>query len=77
MSADKINFTPNQLAEQYGSNIAMNALDAMLAAGTQAKRCAILQEALKDLCGGGNEHAAGGFAAALVSVIERGLGVEE
>lgn len=66
-------YTPDQLSEQYGSVMGHAALDAMLAAKTQAKRCQILKDALNDLCQGGPTQATAGFAVALVNVIERGL----
>lgn len=66
--------TPAQRAEQAGSGIAMDCLNAMLAADSQGERLGILQGAILDLAElPRHDRAAGGFAAILFNVIERGL----
>jgi len=67
-------FTESDCAAQAGAAIAENCLDAMLAANDQTDRANLLAAALVDLATlKHHEHAAGGFAGALVAVIERGL----
>jgi hypothetical protein len=67
--------TPANCAEQAGSTIATNFLNDMLMAPTQAASVAALQTALLDLQRlPYPKRAAGGFAVALVAVLERGIG---
>ena len=62
-------------AEQAGSAIATNCLNAILNATSQAESVAALQTALLDLQRLPHpKRAAGGFAVALVAVLERGVG---
>jgi len=57
-----------------GSALAVNCIDALLAGHTQAERSKTLTNALLDLQRlPHSKRAAGGFAVALVSVIEQGL----
>lgn len=70
----KPRYTPAQLAEHHGSQIAHDALNAMLAASNQGQRSTILQNAIEALSRTTHPaRAAGGFAAGMVNVIERGL----
>lgn len=65
---------PGNMAEQVGSGIAMDCLNAMLAADSQGERLGILQGAILDLAElPRHDRAAGGFAAILVNVLEQGL----
>lgn len=70
--------TTAQLAEQAGSAIGSDCLNDMLAAKTQSLCTATLQTALLDLQRLPHpKRAAGGFAVALVNVLERGLGLSK
>jgi hypothetical protein len=72
--ADRTTYTAGDFAELTGNSIATSALNAMLDAGSQAKRYAILKAAILDLDKFEHpERSAGGFALALVNVIEIGL----
>jgi len=72
--APAVTYTPEQLAEHQGAQLAMEALSAMLAAPAQAQRTTILQSAIEALSGTVHPaRAAGGFAAGTVNVLERGL----
>jgi hypothetical protein len=69
-------FTVTDCAAQAGAAIAENCLDAMLAANDQTESANLLAAALVDLATlKHHEHAAAGFAGAMVDVIEHGLGV--
>jgi hypothetical protein len=71
---DHTTFTAADIAEQAGAAIAHTALNAMLAVDTQAKHYAILKAAIRDITKLQHpDRAAGGFALALVNVIEVGL----
>ena len=73
-NAPAIIYTPAQLAEHHGAQIAHDALEAMLAAPDQGKRMTILRKAI--IAVSKTKHpkeAAGGFAVCMVNVIERGL----
>jgi hypothetical protein len=68
------NHTAADCAEQAGHLIAENVLSDILNRGTQAERSAILSEALLSLATMPHpERAAGGFAVALLPVLEVGL----
>lgn len=67
-------FTVGDCAEQAGHAIASDCLDAMLGAGTQAERCAILHTALTDLAKmPHHDRAVAGFVVGLVNVLSVGL----
>lgn len=67
--------TTSDSAEQAGSAIATNCLTTILNASSQAASMAALQTALLDLQRLPHpKRAAGGFAVALVAVLERGIG---
>jgi hypothetical protein len=71
---DHTTFTATDIAEQAGAAIAHTALNDMLAVDTQAKHYAILKAAILDIAKLQHlDRAAGGFAVAMVSVIETGL----
>lgn len=64
------------LAEQAGAGVALDCLDALLAAkgGTQGERITIVQNAIVSLSTTGNPaRAVGGFACVVEYVIKRGL----
>lgn len=68
---------PGDLAEMAGSHIGMSALSAILAADSQAARLRVLHEALLDASDSPERaRTLGGFAVALVNVLERGLGLD-
>lgn len=70
----KPRYTPAQLAEHHGGQLAHDALNAMLAAPDQGKRMTILRKAINALRKTTHpKQAAGGFAVCMVNVIERGL----
>jgi len=70
----RASLTVQDLAEQAGSAIASNCLTDILNAPSQAVSVTALKTALLDLQRLPHpERAAGGFAVALVSVIEQGL----
>ena len=77
--ADKlraIGSAPENMAEQAGRELGIDALNECLTADDEYERFDILREALLRLAElPHHDRAAGGFAAALVDVIERGLGV--
>jgi len=67
-------FTESDCAAQAGAAIADNCLNGMLDLDNQTDRANLLAAALVDLATlKHHEHAAAGFAGALVAVIERGL----
>ena len=69
--------TTADCAEQAGSAVATNCLNAILNAPSQAESVAALQTALLDLQRLPHlKRAAGGFAVALVAVLEKGIGVQ-
>jgi hypothetical protein len=69
--------TSADCAEQAGSAIATNCLSDMLNAPNQAESVTVLQAALLDLQRLPHpKRAAGGFAVALVAVLEKGIGVQ-
>lgn len=73
-SGGKLAFTESDCAAQAGAAIAENCLDEMNASDDQADHANLLAKALIDLPKlKHHEHAAGGFAGALIDVIERGL----
>lgn len=64
------------LAEQAGGGIGIDLLNAILAVKTQGERVRAIQSAVLDLQRLPHpKRAAGGFSAALVNVLERGLGL--
>ena len=67
-------YTAADCAEQAGHAIGANCLDAILAGRSQAEAVTVLQAALTDLQALDHpDRAAGGFAVAMVNVIEIGL----
>lgn len=67
-------YTPAQLDEHHGGKLALNALNAMLAAPDQGKRMTILRKAINDLSKTTHpKQAPRGFAVCMLNVIERGL----
>ena len=70
----RVTYTAAECAEQAGSLIASNFLNAILNAHSQAESMAALHKALLDLQRlPHHKRAAGGFAVALVNVLEIGL----
>lgn len=70
--------THDQLAEQAGHRTAWAALQGMKVAQTQAERLDILSTSLVDIMidtSNGRHAALLGFAVALLTTLERGLGV--
>lgn len=66
------------LAEQAGAGFGIDCLNAILAAKTQGERGMAIQSAVLDLQRLAHpKRAAGGFAVALVNVLERGLGLSK
>ena len=73
-NAPAIVYTPAELAEHHGAQLAHDALDAMLAAPDQGKRMTILRKAITAVSETKHpKQAAGGFAVCMVNVIEHGL----
>lgn len=69
-----ITYTPKQLSEHRGAQLAQHALNDILAAPDQGKRMTILRKAINALRETKYpEQAAGGFAVVIVNVLERGL----
>lgn len=65
------------MAEIAGSHIGMSALNAILAADSQAARLRVLHDALQDAADGPERgRTLGGLAVVLVNVLERGLGLD-
>ena len=77
--AEELNAIGNDggnLAEQAGSGIGIDCLNAILTAKTQGERMRAVQSAVLDLQRLQHpKRAAGGFSVALVNVLERGLEV--
>ena len=75
---DTIGNDAGNLAEQAGAGIGIDCLNAMQAGATQAKRVRAIQSAVLDLQRLAHpRRAAAGFSVALVSVLERGLGLSK
>jgi len=71
-------FTESDCARQAGAALAENFLDAMLAGPDHAKAVNMLAAVLVDIASlKHHEHAAAGFAGALVDVIKRGIDERE
>lgn len=65
-------------AEREGAQIGLDTLNLLMEVDTQAHRLAVLQRALLDVADMPRSvRATGGFACALVAVIERGLGLDK
>lgn len=77
MNRQTVTASPEDLAEQAGAGIGLDCLNAILAAETQGERLREIQSAILKLQALPHPRcAAGGFAVALVNVLERGLGLE-
>lgn len=76
MSRATLTASPEDLAEQAGGGIGIDCLNAILAAENQGERSVEIQSAVLKLQALPHpQRAAGGFAVALVNVLERGLGL--